>query len=122
MKENRGDLFDWTELYNDENANFIADDVIALAAIHFEDFEKRVEWLVNFVNMHMESPDLYAFEGEAVADWSLEREDLIAILSGIFGHLERRLATPEGRRELEQRYGTKTTREIENLVKNLNSV
>ena len=52
-------------------------------ALTFDAFEKRVTWLLFTVNAQLVKAGYYAFEGETVDTWKLDRKGLLEMLRAL---------------------------------------
>ncbi len=119
LKKEVGADFHWQIIYEDKNASELINDLLTVISIHFADFEKRAEWLRDLINSHLAPPEDYAFEGEHIKDWSLDRVGTMVFLRELFAPLEEMLADTESRRHIEERYGLMACQTIEELLGNL---
>jgi len=118
-KEDKGDDFLWRDFYGDAEANELVNDMFAVIALHFSDFEKRSEWLLNLLNSHLAPAEDYAFEGKAVSDWQMDEASLTRLLQALFSVFHQRFGTEDGRRRIVQRYGDRLCQSIEHILENL---
>ncbi|MBL6932668.1 MAG: hypothetical protein ISR45_06930 [Rhodospirillales bacterium] len=118
-KKERGDDFLWRDFYEEETPNELVNDAFAVIVPHFSDFEKRSQWLINLINTHLAPADDYAFEGDAVKGWHMDKEGLNLLLNALFSPFRERLETTEGREKVVQRYGIKASRALEDVLVNI---
>ncbi len=95
----------WGTLYADPlTRSLVLDALIAMAA-HFEEFEKRCDWLRGIVNGHLAPGERVLNEGGTAAAWELSQADCLTMVQALFRPLEGALADPACRKELIQRHG-----------------
>ena len=115
------DSFRWHEIYGDRTANALVDEALAAAALTFDAFEKRVTWLLFTINAQLVTAEYYAFEGEGVDNWKLDRPGLLDMLSALYAPLAKQAKTEAGRTNIERRYGMRSAAAIEHLLMRLES-
>jgi len=100
MKRQEGDAFRWHDVYEHRSANELVDEALAAMALTFEDYERRVMWLLLTINAQLVAAEAYAFEGSSVDMWKLDRDGLVALLSALYGRLAKRAnrIRPQGHR------------------------
>ncbi len=119
VREEKGQDFSWNEFYNDPVINDLVDDLMAVVAWSFRDADRRVQWLVNLINLNLAPPEDYAFEGTNIDQWTLKQAGLIEILRALFFDFRDKLAHNDGSREIEHRYGRKACAAIRRLIEML---
>lgn len=116
LKKEQGGALSWEDFYGDPRANDLVDDLLAIVAWGFKNPIERLEWMRATINGHLAPPEDYAFEGDAVDTWTLERDGLMEMLRGLFQDFRQKLASPESRREVERRYGQRANAAIAALL------
>jgi hypothetical protein len=116
LKEERGGELSRNDFYGDQGANDLVDDLLVIVAWGFKDPGKRLKWLRDQINAKLSPPEDYAFEGDAIDNWTLAEEGLVEILRGLFLEFKNKLANADGARLIELRYGQKASKTIESLV------
>lgn len=119
VREEKGEDFNWNEFYNDPVINDLVDDLMAVVAWSFRDTNRRIQWLVNLINLNLAPPEDYAFEGTGIENWSLNRTGLIEILRALFFDFRDKLSQDDSTREMEHRYGQKACMAIRRLIETL---
>lgn len=122
VSDDRGEDFKWDDYYDEPTANDLTDDLMAVIAWSFTDINLRLQWLLNLINTHLTPPEDYAFEGEAVFNWTLKEEGLIEILRSLFADFRTNLANEDSRRQIDLRYGQKAVLAIEEVVRQLDDM
>ena len=89
----------WYDIYDNRTANGLVDEALATAALTFDAFEKRIIWLLFSVNAQLVTAEYYAFEGETVNSWKLDRPGLIAMLDALYAPLAKQAKKAAGRTE-----------------------
>lgn len=120
-KAEEGEGFRWHEIYEDRTANALVDEALAAAALTFDAFEKRVTWLLFTINAQLVTAEYYAFEGETVDTWKLDRDGLVKMLEALYTPLAKQAKTDAGRTLIERRYGMRSAAAIEHLLLRLES-
>ncbi len=85
----------------------------------FKDIDKRLDWMLETINANLALPEDYAFEGNTVETWRLDRPGLITILRDLFIDFPEQLSNPELRRRFMQRYGDDACASVEAVLDNL---
>ena len=118
-RDEYGDEFDWTVFYDHPSAANLLDDLMVVIAWGFKDIEKRLDWMLETINANLAAPEDYAFEGNTVETWRLDRQGLIAILQALFIDFPEQLSKEELRRHFLQRYGEEACASVEAVLDNL---
>ena len=118
-KEALGEDFLWRDFYNEEPPNELVNDAFAVIVPHFNNFDKRSQWLLDLINSHLASPEDYAFEGASVKDWQMDDAAMQLLLNSLFSNFRENLAIPEGREAIVNRYGLKASRALEDVLAHL---
>ena len=116
LKNDDEDHFRWYDIYDNRTANGLVDEALATAALTFDAFEKRITWLLFSVNAQLVTAEYYAFEGETVNSWKLDRLGLIAMLDALYAPLAKQAKKAAGRTEIERRYGMRAAAAIGHLL------
>ncbi len=116
LKNDDEDHFRWYDIYDNRTANGLVDEALATAALTFDAFEKRIIWLLFSVNAQLVTAEYYAFEGETVNSWKLDRLGLIAMLDALYAPLAKQAKKAAGRTEIERRYGMRAAAAIGHLL------
>ena len=116
LKNDDDDHFRWYDIYDNRTANGLVDEALATAALTFDAFEKRITWLLFSVNAQLVTAEYFAFEGETVNSWKLDRLGLIAMLDALYAPLAKQAKKAAGRTEIERRYGMRAAAAIGHLL------
>lgn len=116
LKNDDEDHFRWYDIYDNRTANGLVDEALATAALTFDAFEKRITWLLFSVNAQLVTAEYFAFEGETVNSWKLDRLGLIAMLDALYAPLAKQAKKAAGRKEIERRYGMRAAAAIGHLL------
>ena len=116
LKNDDEDHFRWYDIYDNRTANGLVDEALATAALTFDAFEKRITWLLFSVNAQLVTAEYFAFEGETVNSWKLDRLGLIAMLDALYAPLAKQAKKAAGRTEIERRYGMRAAAAIGHLL------
>lgn len=118
-KKSQGSRLRWEELYDDEEANRLIDDLLVAVASHFVGFQKRCEWLYILIDGHLAPAEDYDFEGDAVYHWTPGDRDILELLRALFSRFRGQLADDDGRRRFDQRYGEKARHTLQAILANI---
>jgi hypothetical protein len=109
----------YRQLYDDDDANDLVNDLLFAVAPHFAEFDKRLEWLRGVINSHLAPAEDYDSEGSRGNDWRLTRADLLALLGALFADIETKLGDDAGLRHLLSRYGVRDCATMGTLIEAL---
>ena len=76
-------------------------------------------WLLLTVNAQLVKAGYYAFEGETVDTWKLDRKGLLEMLRSLYAPLAKQAKKDAGRMETERRYGMRSAAAIGHLLMRL---
>ena len=96
MREERGDVFDWDDVYSSQEIGAIVLDTQVKVAAHFADYEKRREWFMELINNHLTPAEIIRFRDRAFEIYHSHQPFL---------------------EKVERRFGKKAVRNIEELAK-----
>ena len=117
MKRQQMQEFRWYDIYDDRNANALIDEALAVVALTFVDFEKSLNWLLSVINAELQVAEFYAFEGEAVETWELDRIGLIKVLCGLFAPFAKWSGRNiSDRKQMERLYGIHSAGAIRHIL------
>jgi hypothetical protein len=122
LREQRGDLFNWSDFYQDPEAGWLANDVLVDVSGHFEDLARRRRWMIGVVDSHMTAPypTLLAGNGAVgAADWRFGEAEFQALMRALYADLRRRFADASGRAQAIERYGDAAGRRLTRLFERL---
>ena len=120
MKRQKLKEFRWYDIYDDHNANALIDEALAVVALTFVDFEKNLNWLLSIINAELEVAEFYAFEGEAVDSWELDRIGLIKVLRGLYVPFAKWSGEKiNDRKQIERLYGVHSAAAIRSILLSL---
>ena len=94
---------------------------LATAALTFDAFEKRVTWLLLTVNAQLVKAGYYAFEGETVDTWKLDRKGLLEMLRALYAQLAKQAKKDASRMESERCYGMRSAAATGHLLMRLDA-
>lgn len=109
-------LFEWQDLYDDNDANALVDEALVEAARQFSNFEHRFDWLHTLLKSHMAPAQDYEFEGGAVAEWTVTEETVHSLLRALYGRFARPITRAPERAGLDARFGRDGVRAVEHLL------
>ena len=116
LRDAFGEDFEWKDYYGDAAANNLVDDLLAVIAWNFGDFDKRLDGLCGLVNANLAPPEDYAFEGDAVERWTLHRAGAVAMLTALYTDIGVNLASLSARKDIQRRYGERGVHALRHLV------
>lgn len=99
-KTRKGQAFEWADFYSDPDARDILADALMAIAPYFEQADRRMSWMIDIINSHLEPAK--AAGGE---HWVLDERGLRDVLERMFQFLRDTLANPASRSALAQRHG-----------------
>ena len=102
VRDEKGDAFDWEDVYAAKDARTLLLDALVEIAIRFEDFERRTNWFVELVNGNLAPPEDAPKDD---AGWELSPAGVKNFLNTLLDDLRRVLATDQGRRHITKRHG-----------------
>ncbi len=116
-----GNRLKWREIYDNAEANELVDDIFAVVASYFEDFEKRCKWMHDIIESHLASAEDYAFEGETIDEWRLTMDHIYRLLQAMYEQIRQKLADEKGRHHIEVRYGRKSYLALEAIIRDIDA-
>ena len=119
VRSARGEEFRWSDYYDDQAANDLVDDLMAVVARSFKDFDKRLDWLIELINGHLAPPEGYEYEGHQDTPWALHPDGAREMLRALFSKLRDNMADGEARRLIERRYGENVCKLLEAVIGDL---
>lgn len=112
QKARKGAAYEWTDFYNDPDTRDVLTDALMAIAPYFEQAERRINWMIDIINSHLEPSDPESMEGEDAAHWILDEHGLRDVLANLFKALRDTLANPASRSALAQRHGDDAVDEV----------
>ncbi|MED5395545.1 MAG: hypothetical protein VX990_02455 [Pseudomonadota bacterium] len=106
MREEKGDVFDWDDVYTSKEIGAIVLDTQVKVAAHFSDYEKRREWFMELINNHLTSVQDLAKDD---AEWKLMPGGVKNFLNALLGSLKVVVETDAGKVQIAKRHGADTT-------------
>ena len=97
-----GDEFDWAVAYDARDIKIILLDALMPIAQHFEDLDKRRDWFLELVNIHL-SPPSPSVKDEV--SWEMSASVFNAIIKALLHRLDCQLADADSALHLKKRYG-----------------
>lgn len=111
-REARLGLVDWPQLTAEPEADAVLCEVLMAAARHFQDVDRRVEWLTQVVNSHLPAP----LPEDHDPAWRCDAGRVRLLLRALYGPLGERLRNSEAREDLRRRFGDPTVADAARLV------
>ena len=106
MREERGDVFDWDDVYSSQEIGAIVLDTQVKVAAHFADYEKRREWFMELINNHL-TPAENSSKNDA--EWKLTLGGVKNFLNALLSSLKVIIDTDSGKVQIAKRHGADTT-------------
>ncbi|NQV98992.1 MAG: hypothetical protein HQ483_04800 [Rhodospirillales bacterium] len=103
IRNERGEAFDWSDVYESDEKTIIVIDALMPIALHFEDYEKRRDWFLGLINGHLTSP---AESDKADAGWEMTIPAFGYFFEALMTDLKAELASEKGKSRIVKRYGT----------------
>jgi hypothetical protein len=117
VKASGKSVFDWEDVYEDNEARAVSLDAEIAIAEHFKDLHKRADWFINLVNGHL-SP----VEGRTApetAGWELNEAGFGKFLNALMTDLRQVLATDIGKLQVTKRYGADTCADLFDILEQI---
>lgn len=114
VKSSGKSVFDWDDVYKDNEAKAVSLDAEIAIAQHFMEYEKRRDWFINLVNGH-----LAPVEGEpaaGAAGWELNEAGFRKFLNAMMRDLRQSLETDNGKLQITKRYGADTCADLFDIL------
>ena len=109
LREERGEAFDWEQVYRHEQSKGLMLDAAVTIATYFADFERRAAWFTDLINAN-----LGPLEGapREEAGWEMTPAGFKRFLDHPFKELRQELATDSGKLRITKRHGADTCARI----------
>jgi hypothetical protein len=114
VKSSGKSVFDWDDVYKDNEARAVSLDAEIAIAGHFKDFQKRAAWFVNLVNGHLSPADPGATPD--AASWELTEVGCRKFVNALMTDLRQALATDNGKMQITKRYGADTCADLFDIL------
>jgi hypothetical protein len=114
IRDQQGGDFDWDTVYDSTEITAIVFDALMAIAPHFDNFEKRQEWLIELVNGNLAPID--DSNGDD-AGWELSPAGYKRFLSALYGDLDKLLANKSAYNQIAKRYGSNALDAVKDLVR-----
>ena len=101
LRQKFGAEFSWDHAYAHREAKALVLDVLVAAAPHFEDLEKRLEWMRELINSNMPPPK----PASGNPSWTLDAIGLVRLMDALFADLRVALEDDLGRLRITKRHG-----------------
>lgn len=109
LREERGEAFDWEQVYVHPHAKALMLDAAVTIATYFSDYNRRSNWFLELINSNLGS-----LEGapREEAGWEMTPAGFKRFLDHLFSELREELATDSGKLRLTKRHGADTCAKI----------
>ncbi len=109
LREERGEAFDWEQVYVHPHAKALMLDAAVTIATYFSDYARRSGWFLELINSNLGS-----LEGapREEAGWEMTPAGFKRFLDHLFRELRDELATDSGKLRLTKRHGADTCAKI----------
>lgn len=111
VKDTLQDGFDWNLVYDDPGARSVVLDGLMTIAGYFEQTERRVTWLVGFIDSRIDETK------DSDANWVFDDAAARALLKALFSALHEALRDTDGRDMLSGRFGAERVAIARRVVK-----
>ena len=101
LRRRHGAQFSWDHAYAHRESKALILDVLVAAAPHFEELDKRLDWMRERINTQLPP----AKPTSTKPDWSLEPIGLVRLLDALFADLRVALEDDLGRLRITNRHG-----------------
>lgn len=119
LRAKKGDVFGWNDFYDDEDAREVLLDSLMAIAPFFEQPDKRMFWMIDVINSHLDPTEPESMEGEEAEHWVLDEHGLRTVLTHLFKALRDALANPSSRSALAQRHGDDEVSDVSTILDRL---
>ncbi len=114
VKASGKSVFDWDDVYKDNEARAVSlDSEIAIAG-HFKEFQKRADWFINLINGHLAPVE--GQSGSEVVGWELNQAGFRKFLNALMTDLRAALDTDNGKLQITKRYGADTCADLFDIL------
>ncbi len=103
LREAADGPFDWHAFYADDEAQWLANDVLVQVAEHFEELDRRRHWMIGVIDTHMPPPRRAAVNGDS-DPWHFGPEQFGVLIDALYADLQRRLRSEQERASIYGRY------------------
>ncbi len=110
----RGNDFEWNDVYDDPTSQVIVNDILVHLSKHFSNFAKRRAWMMSVIVSQMPLG-----EDEIERAWVFGDAEFSMLMEALFRPLRSELASPDGRKRIEDRYGTIVCEILEEFLEDL---
>jgi len=117
VKSSGKSVFNWDDVYKDNEAKAVSLDAEIALAGHFKDFQKRAAWFINLVNGHLTPPD--PGTPAAAAGWELNDAGFRKFLNALMADLRQALDTDNGKLQITKRYGADTCADLFDILEQI---
>ena len=117
VKSGGKSVFNWDDVYKDNEAKAVSLDAEIAIAGHFKDFQKRAAWFINLVNGHLTPPD--PGTPAAAAGWELNEAGFRKFLNALMTDLRLALDTDNGKLQITKRYGADTCADLFDILEHI---
>lgn len=111
-KARKGEAFEWADFYSDPDARDILADALMAFAPYFEQADRRMNWMIDIINSHLEPANGGNKNGKDEGHWVLDERGLRDVLGRLFQFLRDTIANPASRSALAQRHGDDAVDEV----------
>jgi len=118
VRMERGEVFDWEDVYAAKDARTLVLDALIVIAQQFDNFERRTEWFIELINGHL-TPAEDAPKDDA--GWELSPAGVKTFLNALLGDLRRVLSTDQGKRHISKRHGADAVAAAERVFRIIDS-
>lgn len=112
VKARKGDAYRWDDFYLDSQTQIVLLDALVAMLPYFENLDRRLAWMLDIINSHLEPADPEFMEGEDAQFWVLDEHGLNEMLSHMFHPLGVVVANPADHAALVKRHGEDTIDDI----------
>ena len=113
IRNEEGDDFDWDSVYESTETNAIVFDALMAIAPHFDNYERRQDWLIELVNGNLAPVDEHNADD---AGWELSPAGYKRFIAALYGDLNSLLANKSAYAQISRRYGSNALDAVRWLV------
>ncbi len=100
IRDDAGDNFEWSMVYNNSQANIITADILTYSSRYFTDVAKRRQWMIDIFHRMMP-----AGNSEAEKQWQFGDIEFHMLIGSLYNNLYKLLDSNDGIKWLQGRYG-----------------
>ena len=110
IRDDAGDNFEWSMVYENNQANVIIADILIYSSRYFTDIAKRRQWMIDVFHRMMP-----AGKGEIEKKWQFGDVEFHMLIGSLYNDLYKFLNNENGVQWLKERYGEANFNNLRNM-------